>query len=50
VLATVAAATRGRGEMGEDWWVARVTPYALGAREPAVSMALEPPRYAGLLP
>ena len=36
--------------MSEDWGVARLTPLAYGAREPAVSMALEPPRYAGLLP
>jgi len=36
--------------MGEYLSVARLTPLAYGAREPAVSMALEPPRYAGLLP
>jgi hypothetical protein len=27
-----------------------LTPFAYGAREPVISMALVPPRYAGLLP
>ena len=36
--------------MGEDSGGRPLTPSAYGACEPVTSMALEPPRYAGLLP
>jgi len=38
------------GEMGEDSGCRPLTPFAYGAVEPVISMAQEPPRYAGLLP